>query len=136
MMTRQQFLRSLVGLGAGAFVVACSKSDGSPEPAVDAKPIDAKPIDAPMTMPDGPTNSTCATTMTAIGANHGHTAMVPGADVMAGVEKMYNIQGASGHPHMITITAQMFAMLKAGNPVTVTSSLDANHTHTVTVTCA
>jgi hypothetical protein len=31
MMTRQEFLRSLAGLSAGAFVVACSKSDGTPE---------------------------------------------------------------------------------------------------------
>ena len=138
MMTRQEFLRSLAGLSAGAFVVACSKSDGSPEPSVDAKSVDAPTVtpDAPPITPDAPPNSSCATTNSTISANHGHTATVPAADVMAGVDKMYNIKGASAHPHMITITAAQFAMLRAGTPVTVTSSNDAGHTHNVTVTCA
>lgn len=137
MMNRQQFLRSLVGLGAGALVIGCSKSDGADEPVIDApaQPVDARPPDAPMMNPEAGM-STCASTMSVIAANHGHAAAVPGADVAAGVEKMYNIQGASGHPHTITITAAMFTMLKAGTPVTVTSSNVAGHTHDVTVTCA
>ena len=138
MMTRQEFLRSLAGLSAGAFVVACSKSDGSPEPTVDAKSIDAPQVtpDAPPIPPDAPPSMSCATTSSTISANHGHVAMVPAADVMAGVEKSYNIKGGSAHPHMITITAAQFAMIKAGTPVTVTSSNDAGHTHNVTVMCA
>lgn len=140
MMTRKQFLRSLAGLGAGALVIGCSKSDGSPEPSVDAPsqtPIDAPAptVDAPTTNPDA-AMTTCASTTTMIGTNHGHTGMVPAADVAAGVPKTYNIQGASGHPHTVTITAAMFAMLKAGTPVMATSSNDAGHTHAVTVTCA
>ena len=138
MMTRKQFFRSLAGLGVGAVVIGCSKSDGSPEPTIDAPsqtPVDApKLIDAPN--PDAPMTNTCASPTTTIGTNHGHAGTVPAADVMAGVQKTYNIQGASGHPHTVTITAAMFTMLKAGMPVTATSSNDANHTHAVTVTCA
>jgi len=87
-------------------------------------------------MPDAPMTSTCATTNIMIATNHGHAGMVPAADVMAGVEKQYNIKGASAHPHTITVTAAMFAMLKAGSAVMVTSSNDAGHTHVVTITCA
>jgi|SRR5688572_24064910 len=136
MMTRSQFLSSLLGLGAGALVVACSKSEGEPEPTIDAPPSQPM-IDAP-TQPttDAPPAMTCASTASTISANHGHTATVPGADVAAGVEKTYNIQGGSPHPHTIIVTAAMFTMLKAGQSVVVASSLDAGHTHNVTVSCA
>lgn len=138
MITRKQFLRSLAGIGAGAFVVACTKSDGEPQPGIDAAPqtpdapkppVDAAPMDAPM-------SGTCATTNATISANHGHAAMVPSADVMAGVAKTYNIQGASGHPHTIMVTPAMFTMLKAGQMVVVASSNDAGHTHNVTIACS
>jgi hypothetical protein len=136
MMTRSQFLSSLLGLGAGALVVACSKSDGEPEPSVDAPPQQPMPDAPPQTTPDAPPAQTCATTNATISANHGHAAMVPGADVAAGVQKTYNIQGASGHPHTIIVTAAMFTMLKAGQMVVIASSTDAGHTHSVTVGCA
>lgn len=138
MMTRSQFLRSLVGIGAGAVVVACSNSsDGEPEPSIDAPPQQQPmPDAAPQPTIDAPPAQVCSSTSAAISANHGHTATIPGADVAAGVEKTYNIQGASGHPHTIVVTAAMFSMLKAGQSVTVTSSNDAAHTHNVTVTCA
>jgi hypothetical protein len=136
MMTRSQFLSSLLGLGAGALVVACSKSDGEPEPTVDAATQQPMP-DAPMQpMPDAPPAMVCSSTSATISGNHGHTATVPGADVAAGVEKSYNIQGGSMHPHTIIVTAAMFTMLKAGQSVVVASSTDAMHTHNVTVSCA
>ncbi|MDQ3340755.1 MAG: hypothetical protein M4D80_36820 [Myxococcota bacterium] len=136
MMTRKQFLRSFAGLGVGALVIACSKSDGSPEPGVDAPvtPDAPKTPDAPN--PDAPPANTCTTTNSTISANHGHTAVIPAADVTAGVMKTYDIKGASQHPHTITVTPAMFAMLKSGMMVVVTSSNDAGHTHNVTVTCA
>lgn len=136
-MTRKQFLRSLAGLSAGALVLGCKDGGGEPEPGIDAppKPIDAPP-QTPDASPDAPPMTTCNQTSTTIGTNHGHAVTVPGADVAAGVEKSYDIKGASGHPHTITITAAMFAMLKAGTPITVVSTNDANHTHSVTVSCA
>lgn len=141
MLTRIQFLRSLVGVSAsilgGAALLGCKDDDGSSiadapaAPAVDAP----RPIDAPMTQPDAPA-ATCASTMAAISANHGHAIAVPAADIVAGVEKTYNIQGGSLHPHTVVVSAAMFTMLKAGMAIMATSSLDAGHTHAVTVTCA
>lgn len=70
-----------------------------------------------------------------IGTNHGHEMVVPLADVMAGVEVVYDIQGASTHPHTVTLTADDFMMLQQGVAVVVISSTDSMHSHEVTVTC-
>jgi hypothetical protein len=136
-MTRLQFLRSLGQLGLAAVVLpACKKDDDNPTPdggnqqtvdANNAGKMDAGTPDA------APMN--CATTAAAIADNHGHAITVSIADVNAGVDKTYQIQGASGHPHTVMIKAADFAKLKTMFTVTVVSSLDANHTHTVTVTC-
>lgn len=141
MITRTQFLRSLVGVSAsvigGAALLGCKDDDGSSitdapaAPAVDAPKL----VDAPMTQPDAPA-ATCASTTAAISANHGHAIAVPAADIVAGVDKTYNIKGGSQHPHTVLVSAAMFTMLKAGMSIMVTSSQDAGHTHAVTVTCA
>ena len=70
-----------------------------------------------------------------ITANHGHVLMVPLADVMAGVEVTYDIQGTADHAHTVTLDADHFAMLEQGIQVTVASSF-AGHNHQVTVACA
>lgn len=46
-------------------------------------------------------------------ANHGHRLLVSDADVAAGVDKTYSIQGNALHDHQITITAADFAILDA-----------------------
>lgn len=70
-----------------------------------------------------------------IGANHGHTLVVSLAEVQAGVEVVYNIQGGSMHPHSVTLTAEHFTMLQQGMAVMVDSSVDAMHSHQIMVTC-
>jgi hypothetical protein len=141
MITRIQFLRSLVGVSAsvigGVALLGCEDDDGSSITDAPAAPgIDApKTIDAPMTQPDAPA-ATCTSATGAIGANHGHSIAVPPADIVAGVDKTYNIKGGSAHPHTVVVSAAMFTMLKAGMAIMVTSSSDAGHTHAVTVTCA
>ncbi|MDQ3367221.1 MAG: hypothetical protein M3680_17495 [Myxococcota bacterium] len=141
MMTRIQFLRSLAGLGVGVVGVsvlsACSDDEGTtPDAATNQPPVDAAPgVDAPVTPLDGPA-MTCAMTTAAIGTNHGHAITVAPADVAAAVDKTYAIKGTSPHPHSVLITAAQFMTLRTSGSLTVTSSNDANHTHTVTVTCA
>jgi hypothetical protein len=120
MMTRKEFLRSIAGAGVGAAAVAavagCS-DDGE------------GPADAP------PPSCTMDGTSAEIANNHGHTMSVPKEDVVAGAEKTYQIQGTSGHPHTVVVTAAMFTMLQNNTRVMVTSSNDAGHTHVVTITC-
>lgn len=72
----------------------------------------------------------------AISANHGHSLVVAPADVAAGVAKTYSIQGSAGHDHQITLTPAQFSALSSGHKVTVVSTNDLGHTHTVTVSCA
>ncbi len=72
-----------------------------------------------------------------IANNHpaAHSLVVPLADIEAGADKTYDIQGASAHPHTVTITAADFAALAAGQPIQMESSMDAGHTHLVSVVC-
>jgi hypothetical protein len=80
----------------------------------------------------------CSTngTSTSIGANHGHELTIPAADVDAGAEKTYNIQGSGGHNHTVTITAAQFTSLQNNEGVSVSSSSASSHAHTITVNCA
>jgi hypothetical protein len=70
-----------------------------------------------------------------IGANHGHELTVPLADVMAGTDAMYSIQGTSPHDHTVTLTAAHFTALQQGMQVMVTASVGDGHNHQVTVSC-
>ena len=85
----------------------------------------------------GTGNSECDNPEAAFATNHvqPHEMTVSAADVAAGVEKMYDIQGESVHPHTVTLTAAHFTTLQGGGMVTVTSSRNNEHTHMVTVTC-
>lgn len=119
-MTRKEFLRTLVGAGVGAAgvvaIAGCGDDGGAATP-------DAAPL-------------TCASPSAVIGANHGHTLTVSMADVNAAAAKTYNIMGTSLHDHTVMVTAAQFAMLKTGTTLSITSSSDGTHTHTVTVMCA
>ncbi len=74
-------------------------------------------------------------TLVAIAANHGHALAVSKADVAAGTQKMYSIQGGALHDHIVTLTATDFAKLATNMSVSTVSS-SAGHTHTITVSCA
>jgi hypothetical protein len=65
--------------------------------------------------------------MAAISGNHGHTLMIPMADIMAGTTKCYNAAGTAGHPHYITMTAADFTMLRGGGVVTKFSCNGGDH---------
>jgi len=76
----------------------------------------------------------CESVNTEISANHMHEAVIPAADVNAGAEMTYDIQGSSPHAHSITLTAADMTTLQGGGMVTVTS-VGGGHTHDVTVSC-
>jgi hypothetical protein len=119
-MTRKEFLKAVVacagaGAAASALLTACGGGSGGSGGGPSCRANGAK---------DG-----------VITANHGHSLSVPAVDVQAGVAKTYNIQGASTHPHSITIGADQFAILAQNGSFTVTSTTDAGHMHNVTVTC-
>jgi hypothetical protein len=75
----------------------------------------------------------CGTT---IASNHGHKLTVTKAQAQAGGAKSYDIQGDSMHPHTVELTAAQMTALADGDSVTVESSEDADHSHSVTISCA
>jgi hypothetical protein len=110
--TRQSIL-ALFG-GVTITMVACS-DDGSP----------AGP---------SPGNNTVTG---AVLSNHGHTAVVTDAQVMAGNAVTLTIRGEATHPHTVELSAQEVAQIGNRQRVTKTSSIDNSpdaglHSHTVT----
>lgn len=67
-----------------------------------------------------------------ISANHGHTATVTAAQITAANEVTLNIQGQATHNHMVTLTADQVRAIGARTQVSVLSTTDAGHQHTVT----
>ncbi len=67
-----------------------------------------------------------------VGSNHGHTAVITGAQLTAGGSLALNIQGSSDHPHTVDLTAAQLTSIAANQRVSTQSSSDAGHSHTVT----
>jgi hypothetical protein len=120
-MTRKQFLRSVLGVGAGAVGVAAIASCGGGDDG--GSQIDAPPAGA------------CTSPNTAIGSNHGHQMSVTIGDVNAAANKTYDIRGSASHTHSVTITANQFTGLEGGQGLNIQSTTGNGHTHTVNVTC-
>jgi hypothetical protein len=135
-LTRSEFLRLLAGTGIGTLgLSALGACDGSDAKNPDASPgnPDAPKVDAAIDAP--PPNCMQNGTAVTIANNHGHSMTVSKADVMAGVPKDYNIKGVSAHPHTVTVTAAMFALLQQNMEATATSSTDDGHPHNITIKC-
>ena len=124
-MDRKTFIQKTLGAMLVAIpmysISSCSSSDDGGTPDPDPNP-----------------NGNCLGngTTVGIGTNHGHTLVVSKADIDAGAEKTYSIQGSSGHNHDVTLTAANFTSLKNNSAISVTSSSDNDHTHSVAVSCA
>jgi hypothetical protein len=67
-----------------------------------------------------------------ISGNHGHTAVVTAAEIMAGNSVSLDIQGAGDHNHRLSLTATEVTQIGAGQRVSKTTSLTDSHTHEVT----
>jgi hypothetical protein len=67
-----------------------------------------------------------------VSANHGHIAVVTGAQIVTGTGLTLNIQGTAAHNHTLTITNSDLTNLKNKQAVSETSSTDSSHQHTVT----
>ncbi|AZJ35878.1 hypothetical protein D6T69_10230 [Tenacibaculum singaporense] len=127
-MDRKTFIQKsiagmLLALPAYMLIGCSSDPDNDPSPTPDPNPT-----------PSG--NCINNGTNSAISANHGHSLSVSKEDVQAGVQKSYSIQGSSPHNHTVTLTAANFSSLQSNNSISVSSTNDDGHTHSVTVSCA
>jgi hypothetical protein len=118
--TRSEFIQgALLACVGGVAAAACGGED---DPGSDSD--------------NGGSSSTEGACGTTIAANHGHKLTVTRAQAQAGTAKSYDIQGDSEHPHTVELTAAHMTLLAGGDPVTVESSDDASHSHSVTISCA
>lgn len=72
----------------------------------------------------------------AISGNHGHTLVVPEADLDSTTTKTYDITGAADHAHFVSLTPAQLQLIKAKTAVVVNSSINLSHSHEVTTNCA
>ncbi len=79
-----------------------------------------------------PTPAPVQDKMGVVSNNHGHVAVVTGAQLTAGGAVQLNIQGTASHPHTVEITAADITAIKANQQVAKSSSTDNSHNHTVT----
>jgi hypothetical protein len=102
-----------------------------------ADPAPTAPVDkAPDAAKDAPPKYTFSRVVGKIGKNHRHVLVVPFEDVKAGAEKSYDIAGAAGHPHSVTLSPDQMKSLLAGQDVRTKSSIDHQHAHRILVKCA
>lgn len=64
--------------------------------------------------------------------NHGHTVVLTAAQQQAGAAITLELTTGGGHIHTVALSADQVLAIVGGNAVSVTSSVDSNHSHDVT----
>ena len=77
-----------------------------------------------------PTNS--GDEVGSISANHGHIAIVQSAQLTSPTTITVDIRGNATHPHLIELSSSQLAMMSDNGRVSVVSTTDEGHNHTVT----
>ena len=67
-----------------------------------------------------------------ISDNHGHLAVVTGAQLIAGNVVQLDIRGSAAHTHTVTLTAGAIQTIQAGRPAVTDSTSSTGHLHSVT----
>jgi len=81
-------------------------------------------------MPTTPTQS--GDVQGSVSANHGHIAVVRAAQLSSTAAIPIDIRGQATHPHLIELTVSQLSTISGGGRVSVGSSTDDGHSHTVT----
>jgi len=125
-LTRRDFtvasaLAMLSGVAISISSSACGGSSYSP----------STPTPTPTPTP-APTPAPSADKVGTISSNHGHSAVITGAQLTAGGDLSLDIQGSASHPHTVKLSAADLTAVAANTKVSKESSTDASHSHTVT----
>jgi hypothetical protein len=115
-LTRREFtLEAALAILAGCVITiadtACGSST-SPTPTA-APPVDVNGV---------------------IAANHGHIAVITGAQITTGSAVSLDIRGMATHTHTVAISQADLTALKIKQAVSTTSTTDSGHSHAVTFT--
>ena len=86
-----------------------------------------------------PTTASASDKAAVISGNHGHSAVITGAQLTAGGELALDITGTAPHPHQVTLTAAEVTSIANGQTVTKASTTNdggaiygGEHNHGVT----
>lgn len=63
--------------------------------------------------------------------NHQHDAVLPESEIEAGVAVALHIQGYALHDHLVRLSAEQLADVRAGREVQLQSTSDGGHNHLV-----
>jgi hypothetical protein len=66
-----------------------------------------------------------------VASNHGHATIITAAQQTAGGSVVLNIQGSSGHDHVLVLTAAEVESIRRGLPVAKDCEMNRSHVHTV-----
>jgi hypothetical protein len=88
------------------------------------------------TMPTTPSTTNPADINGVVSANHGHVAVITGAQITAGNAIALDIRGTATHTHTVSISQADLTTLKNRQTVVSNSTTDSGHSHTVTFTPA
>lgn len=124
-LTRREFtLQSALAMlsGVAITITACSDSGSPSSPSTPSTPA---PTPTPSSPPTGSVTGT-------ISANHGHQAVITGAQLTAGNAIELDITGAANHSHRVSLTADQVDQIGSGARVTQTSTVNSGHAHSVT----
>ena len=120
MMNKQVSRRQiLTGMGTMALLALPLKALAQQQPPMNTEP------------PACPPPPKVKVVMSEISSNHGHEFTISMDDLVKGGTQNYSIKGKSGHPHGLQISADTILQLLQGKTVTVVSSTDAGHSHSV-----
>ena len=120
---RREFLRRMIAclpagvVAAGAFLQSCADSSD-----------DSSSSGDPECSTDGDYNWK-------ISGNHGHTVDLTTAQVNADTPVTLELTLGNGHMHTVDLAATDLAAVGDGDAVSMTSSTDTGHSHTVTFNC-
>lgn len=67
-----------------------------------------------------------------VSVNHGHTAVITAAELTAGGALSLDIRGEADHTHSVSLSAAEIMAIAANQRVSVSSSSEQAHNHTVT----
>ena len=123
---RRQFtLASAMAILSGVAITitesACGGSSYSP----------SSPTTTPTPNPT-PTPSAGGDKVGLVSANHGHSAVITGAQLTDGGAIALDIRGSADHTHTVEITVADLTAIAANQRVSKESSTDSSHSHTVT----
>jgi hypothetical protein len=83
-----------------------------------------------------PTSVTPSDVNGSISANHGHVAVITGAQITTGGAITLDIRGTATHAHTLSISQADLTSLRNRQTVTSDSTTDSGHSHTITFTPA